>query len=66
MNLSQTKFLISHMQIIDIIKPLKKLQAIAEKTSDNAFREGYLMALGHAIELAEIQQLRINLSQAND
>jgi hypothetical protein len=54
------------MQIIDIIKPLKKLQAIAEKTSDNAFREGYLMALGHAIELAEIQQLRINLSQAND
>ena len=52
------------MQTIDIIQPLLKLQATAEALSDGLLREGYLMGIRHALELAEVQQRRIDLGLA--
>jgi hypothetical protein len=53
------------MQTIDIINPLKKLEANAvNKCSEGLLRDGYLMAIRHAIELCEVQQQRIDLGLA--
>jgi hypothetical protein len=48
------------MHDINLLKPLKALLEIAEKGGDNAFRDGYILALNHAIELAELQQRLID------
>ena len=51
---------------IDLVTPLKELQARAQANAsalepDNQWLNGYLFALRHAIELAEVQQLRLDL-----
>ena len=51
---------------IDLVTPLKELQARAQANAsalepDNQWFGGYLFALHHAIELAEVQQLRLDL-----
>jgi hypothetical protein len=54
------------MQTIDLITPLKSLLANAEKTTPTQFREGYIFALRHVIELAEVQQQRIDEAVAQE
>jgi hypothetical protein len=44
------------MHDINLLKPLKGLLETAEKGGECAFRDGYILAIRHAIELAELQQ----------
>jgi hypothetical protein len=50
---------------IDIISPLKSLKQNAQERfspitgQPSDFVQGYLMAINHALELAELQQIRI-------
>lgn len=52
------------MQAIDLIQSINKLKATADSLSDSPLREGYLMGLRHAIELAEVLQFRAELAEA--
>jgi len=48
------------MQTIDIIGPLTQLQATGLACSDSPFKDGYLLGIRHAIELAHTLQARID------
>ena len=50
---------------IDLISPLKRLEEATAirvwRSSNTDFRDGYLMGIRHAIELAEIMQWRLDM-----
>jgi hypothetical protein len=61
------------MQAFDLITPLKNLLETAKNRpaslitgQPSEFVQGYVMAIRHAIELAEIQQIRIDLGLAQE
>jgi hypothetical protein len=61
------------MQTIDLITPLKGILETAKNRpaslttgQPSEFIQGYIMAISHALELAELQQMRIDLGLAQE